>query len=558
MSLDDIKRSSDKAADESVNEPTVEDRFAAFDQPVRPEDKPGKKRRLNPRLRTLFIAVGAVVALVAVLLLIPLLPEQNAGSSAGSTGGDTLTYTLLDKTTDKKDTVAVSKAAITNESGSFTVSYHDDEDVYKLDGYEDLDLEAEKTIALTDCGSLITAMDKVQSVGKLSDYGLDKPKASATFTYHDNTSATLHVGNPTPTEDGYYVRLQDSGEVYVCSQSAVESFLMTAGQFVETTLIAAPTIKTDDKDGVAVLKEVTITGAAHSKTLKLRRTSSEDKGEFLYFSHLIIEPYLRGVREDVSQSLSSFNSLVASEAVVLHPTKQQLKEFGFDNPHTVAQMTLAVESSPKDENSSANTSQSSESNVTLIYYGLTKNTVRIGSLTKDNHYLVMVDGVDAIFLVANSSLACIVERSYENTVSQLLFLKDITALSRITVKSGGKEYPFALSHHPDETDSDKKLTVSLNGQTTDTPQFRTLYQLMMGLERYDTVNTLPNTEPDLSITMYNADGSVYMSTTFFPYTGSQCIVKTSEGELFTTKTSFITHFTEQLQNYLNGKEVLVR
>lgn len=557
MSLDDIKQPADTPIEPAAQE-TPQDPFAAFEQPVRPEDKPGKKRRLNPRLRTLFIAVGAVVALVTVLLLIPLLPEQNAGSSAGSTGGDTLTYTLLDKTTDKKDTVAVSKAAITNESGSFTISYDNKEDVYKLVGYEDLDLDADTATTLTDCGALITAMDKVQAVGKLNDYGLDKPKASATFTYHDNTSATLHVGNLTPTEDGYYVRLQDSNDVYVCSQSAVESFLLTAGQLVETTLIAAPTVKTDDKDGIAVLKDVAITGAAHSQPLTVRRTSSDDKGEFLYFSHLIVKPYLRGVNETVSQELSSFNSLVASGAVVLHPTKQQLKEFGFDNPHTVADITLAVETSPKEESSSATEPKPGESNVTLIYYGLTKHTIRVGAVTKDNHYLVMVDDIDAIFLVANTTLACIVERDYENTVSQLLFLKDITALGRITVVSGGKEYPFALTHHPGKENSDEKLTVTLNGKTTDTAQFRTLYQLMMGLERYDTVDALPASDADLSITMYNTDGSVYLTTTFFPYTGSQCVVKTTEGELFTTKTSFITHFTQQLENYLNGKTVLVR
>lgn len=557
MSLDDIKQPTNTSM-EPATQDTPQDPFAAFEQPVRPEDKPGKKRRLNPRLRTLFIAVGAVVALVAVLLLIPLLPEQNAGSSAGSTSGDTLTYTLLDKTTNKKDTVAVSKAAITNESGSFTISYDNKEDVYKLVGYEDLDLEADTATTLTDCGALITAMDKMQTVGKLNDYGLDKPKASATFTYHDNTSATLHVGNLTPTEDGYYVRLQDSDEVYVCSQSAVESFLLTAGQLVETTLIAAPTVKTDDKDGIAVLKDVAITGAAHSQPLTVRRTSSNDKGEFLYFSHLIVKPYLRGVNETVSQELSSFNSLVASEAVVLHPTKQQLKEFGFDKPHTTADITLAVETSPKDTKTSDAPTNAGESNITMIYYGLTKHTIRVGAVTKDNHYLVMVDDIDAIFLVANTTLACIVERDYENTVSQLLFLKDIKALSRITVVSGGKEYPFTLTHHPEKENSDEKLTVTLNGKTTDTAQFRTLYQLMMGLERYDTVDTLPASDADLSITMYNADGSVYLSTTFFPYTGSQCVVKTTEGELFTTKTSFITHFTQQLENYLNGKTVLVR
>ena len=73
MSLDETKRpdmdeSSEKdgtlPAETDAADIREDDRFSVFDNPVRPEEKSPKKRRMNKRTRTLVIALICVVVLV--------------------------------------------------------------------------------------------------------------------------------------------------------------------------------------------------------------------------------------------------------------------------------------------------------------------------------------------------------------------------------------------------------------------------------------------------------------------------------------------------------------
>ncbi len=563
MSLDETKRpeeeliSSPTDGSPATDEVAEEDRFAAFINPVKPEDVKPKKGKMNPRIRTLLIALITVVALIAVLVLIPLLPDKEPLSSHnhGSTDGDSQVISLLNKTSDNdSNTVVVPELTIQSEKEKYTIRFDDKEDVYRLVGYEDIDLDEESVATLIDGAAVLNASQKVAQVTSLSEYGLDKPDYTVTITYYDAGTASLLIGDATPDAEGFYVKLADSESVYICSQDAMSPFRMSYLEYVQTTLVTPPTVKDDDENGSAILRRLTMTGKNLSKPLTIRRSTEEDGMEMNYFNYIISSPYKRGIADQVIASLTTMTSLTASQGMVLHPTEADLARYGFHNPLMVAELTLSVETTLEKDNSSE--SSETEEETTYIYYGGTDYKITIGSTTEDGDYLVMIDGINAIYLVSYSALSPIAERTYENTVNPLLFLKDITQLSRVEVKLDGTVYSFKLAHHADKEESDEKMTVTMAGKPYDTENFRSLYQLMMEMQRYGATTEMPAGQPQLSISIFDTEGKQHLSVELFPLSGSLYAVRTTEGELFTTKASNVTHFIKQLDNYLNNKEVL--
>lgn len=524
-----------------------EDRFSAFDQPVRPDDKKkSTKKPLNPRMRTLFIALGAVVLLTAILLLVLYLPRGEQPGSSGTSTPTEITYPLIEKGT-SEDTGTVTSLQVKNSHGSYTLNFNSNEKVYTLAGYEDLTLDSSTVQGLTEAAMALSATAKLGADGSPADYGLDKP-ATVTAVYKDGTSHTLRIGSAVPSGSGYYVALDESNEVYICSSTTMEHFLTADTALVSTVLLTTPTAKSDDSDGKAVLRELSISGSAHSQALSIRRAQSDESTEVSYTSYVMTKPYYRGVKEAVSNSLASFTYLYASQAVALHPTAAQLATYGLNNPGTVAKITLAIETPDANADSSDSTA--------MVYYNSVSATVRIGNQDADGSYYVTVDGIDAVFTVSASSLQIITERQYVNTVSDLLFIKDITTLGRVEITLNDTTHRFTLTHDADAEDSDKTMIVTEGDKTYSTPDFRTLYQRMMSFSRYTEKDTSPSGKPNLSFSLYTSDGKQYMGVQFYPVSGSLYCVVTSEGETFSTKASAVEDFINQYQNYLAGKTVL--
>ncbi len=544
MSFDDIKKDLPDTQDETVDNP-----LAAFEEVGPVEKKPQKQHKLKKQTRTILIASVAALVLAGALVLVTILLRQDNGGSSGSTSHievDT-SEVLLDKAE-----VGIDKVDIHNQDATYTVYYDKSEDVYRIKGYEDLMMDDEITKSLTTYAATITAAKKVDKKAPLKDYGLDKPAATATIRYKDGTTATLSVGNQTPTKDGYYVRMDGNEAVYIFEADKATIYTFMPAAYIETSLITPPDAKKDDANGSVVLKEIAYSGANFSTPMKLRRSYHTDSEELSLFSYIIVKPYVRSTSDTAGTELASFKSLTASQAVILHPTAAQKAKLGLGRPAVKMQATLAIETSKGTKQSGTTEVQINE------YYGATTSTILVGDKDQNGDYYVMVEGIDAIFLVNNESLSMIAERTYENTVNPLLFLKNIADLSRIVIKTEGKTYDFRLTHYSGKEDESEKMTVTMGKKTYDTTEFRELYQLLMGLERYKSTQDKPRgSKATMEVTLYDADGKRYMGAKYYPLSGTLCAVNTDEGEWFTTRWKNITHFTQQIENYIKGEKVLI-
>ena len=255
----------------------------------------------------------------------------------------------------------------------------------------------------------------------------------------------------------------------MCSSDSLSCFLADGASYVNTTLLTAPTVKQDDSTGSPSLREVTLSGRSHPEPLTIRRRVNADGDEMLYYTYVISEPYKRGVSDEAANQLATFYSLTASRAVVLHPTAEQLKTFGFDNPLTVMNLTLSVVSTVK-----SNASSDSEEGEEIIdFYNTTKATLTIGDKDDEGNYLVMLDGINAVFAVPAANLAAVAERTYDNTVTDLLYLKNVQEVGRIDLFAADMgKHSFTLTHVKNEDDRDKSLIVKEGDKQYSTPEFR--------------------------------------------------------------------------------------
>ena len=114
--------------------------------------------------------------------------------------------------------------------------------------------------------------------------------------------------------------------------------------YIGTTLISAPTVRDDDTKGEAILRDMKLTGSLRAgQPLSFRRTTASDSAETKLFTYVITSPYLRRFNDTMLQSLlTSTTSLTATVAVVAHPTAEELTQYGFDDPYSVAEFNLAV------------------------------------------------------------------------------------------------------------------------------------------------------------------------------------------------------------------------
>ncbi|MBQ4333713.1 MAG: DUF4340 domain-containing protein [Clostridia bacterium] len=557
MSLDDIKQQLEsESLAEEVTTPaaetadTAQDPFSSFVEVNRVAEKKEKKTRFSKQTRTIIFTSAGAILLAVVLLLVTLLPSSDVVGSSGSAGDAVVdnSIVLVDKTV--KDTVTVKQVDVRNESGEYTIFYNETEKIFQLKGYEDILLSKSMTDTLTAYTTVVSAADKVNNVDKLSTFGLDKPVATATITYKDGSTCTVSVGDMIPSEDGYYAQVSGDENVYMFTSDTAAIFQMMSVAFADTTLISTPSVKSDDKNGSAVLKEITYTGKNYPQPLHIRRSYHTDMTELTYYSYIISDPYLRGTNDATSGILTNFKSLSAVQALVLHPTEEQKKRVGFDNPLSVMNITMAVETPAESD-----TSETDDAEINT-YYNSTTTKVTVGSQDEDGNYIVMVDGINAIFLVDKAVFSSVADRNYANSVNTLLFAKNIVKVSRIAIKTAENDCNFTLTHFPEAEESDDEMKVTQGDTTYSTQEFRELYTLMMSIMRYDTWEEAPSGESALTIHLYNLDGSLFLGADFYSISGSRFLVRTTKGEQFTTRSAEVNHFIKQVANYVNGEDVL--
>lgn len=565
MSTEHLNTDNTASESSEINESMLS--FVELNEKDKKKAEAAKPRRIRRRTLNLILTSAGTVLIAIILLVVMLLDKQAPTTGDGGTTSpdatvETPKIILLNKAGDKETKgTPMKQIDIENKDGNYTIRYDETTKLYHIVGYEDIFLNTEMLLTLRTHAETIEAIEQIEDVSNLAAFGLDKPQATATITYTDDSTARLFLGNTTPSETGYYGQLEGTEGVYIFESDAVSLFRFRSTAFVHTALSAPPSVKSDDKHGKALLKEVTFSGTAHPIPLVMRRSYYNDSEELTYFSYIISAPYLRCTTDAVSNALSQVQAIIAEQALILHPTAAEKEKMGFNKPLIDLKFTMAVET--EEENQSNSNTPNTESpavdknDTPKIYYNSIDYHITIGSLDENGNYIAMVEGTDVIFLVSKEAYGFFFDRTYQNSVNEFLFFKSIEDLSRVSIQLNNASYSFDLAHYPEKEEPDDKLKVTMDNKVYSTEDFRELYQLLMGLKRYGVPEKEPTSEVPLEIALYDSEGKLYLGAKYYNTSGSLCTVETSEGELFTTRWSDVAFFIQQVDNYLNGRDVLI-
>lgn len=375
----------------------------------------------------------------------------------------------------------------------------------------------------TNVTSVVTAACKVtakrmieENCENLEKYGLDNPKIIAQLTDNNDKTYKLSIGNEAPSGGNYFL-YNDENTVYVLSLVSVTSLELSPLDLVDVML-------TDTVEDLSY-ERIELFGTVREKPIVIVNMDSlAAEDETVLFAYDIISPGSAHLEANIANEfLYSFSEMYANKAEVLHPTKEDLTKYGFDNPYS----TVKIETVDKTQN------------------------IIVGKVEGDKVY-VMRDDVDIIFEASKEVLTWI-ETQYEDLVSNIFLTPYIGDISDVTIKFDDKSYSFK-TEYSDETD----LTATYKGAELDPDNFKRFYQVLVSayLENYS--EEVPQGTPSLTVIYSYKDGKeekleLYQSTA----DPRKVVIVLNEKPMnFLMRYNFMEKVKNDVVNLLDGKEIV--
>ena len=355
-----------------------------------------------------------------------------------------------------------------------------------------------------------------ENCDNLEKYGLDNPKIIAQLTDNNDKTYKLSIGNEAPSGGNYFL-YNDENTVYTISLISVTSLEFSPLDLVDIVL-------TDTLEDLSY-ERIELFGTVREKPIVIVNMDSlADEDDTVLFAYDIISPGSAHLEANIANEfLYSFSGMYANRAEVLHPTKEDLTKYGFDNPYS----TVKIETVDKTQN------------------------ITVGKVEGDKVY-VMRDDVDIIFEASKEVLTWI-ETQYEDLVSNIFLTPYIGDISDVTIKFDDKSYSFK-TEYSDETD----LTATYKGAEIDPDNFKRFYQVLVSayLENYS--EETPTGTPSLTLTYSYKDGredelELYQST---EDPRKVVIVLNEKPMNFLMRYNFMEKVKNDVENLLNGKEIV--
>lgn len=485
---------------------------------------------MKKNTKILIIVSVAAVLLVGLMLLLIFMPNGNKDATASydegismSTSTDENGVHQANINTDENGEIEnnsygtlieyvpaqISKIHLENEKGTLDITSYTPVNengetqttVYEVVGYEDFDLQAGIADAIANAVSTVE-FTKVVTLDKEdgADFGFDKPRATATVTYTDDTTAVIIVGDDAPQGAGTYIKFGDGDTVYL-----VAADTMTALDYGLTDLmtltINSSALNTDNSQA----SSITLSGSNFPQTIVLKPNDGK-KASASYVMTSPVECYANESESSLVEG--AIRGLYADSVKMVNPSSDQLKSLGLSSPYA---------------------------EVKAVYPDETVDIIA-SKPDGDGNVNVMKNGGNVVYVMASSKLPW-VTTSYEALVNEYVLYPKMTALSQMTVNDGSNTYDFKLSSkETTKTDDDGSettattTTIQYGKKEIELTEFSTFFQSVALIELADADEESVSGNPVTTVTYtYSSDGST--DTVKFYSTGGNRYVATLNGRV---------------------------
>lgn len=358
----------------------------------------------------------------------------------------------------------IKKVKVTNEYGSFELlsetptekatdaegkeTVITGETVYTVVGYEDAPLASGLPDAVANDAAAVKTTNIVDITGaNPEEYGLTKPRATATVTFANGNERTITVGNEAPGATGVYIMVNGDKAIYLVDVESVDAFL-----YKKTSMLDQTVTSTSEESGSTTPKKVSISGSNFKDTLEFVPNDDETVTGAYYKMTAPVKAFANVTNG--SAVLESLRSVSADEVLAYKPSKEDLKAEGvdLDNPYAEINAEFAD---------------------TKVHLYASK------AYDQEENSMVKVYNPDTKMLYAiTASKVAWATTSYEAMRYEYVMKPNMDFIKNIEITAGGKSYSFDLTKET-ETDSEGNETTSTVvkcGKTTiDSSKFDTFF-----------------------------------------------------------------------------------
>ncbi len=505
-------------------------------------------KRMTKRTRSLLYAVIALAVVGGLLAgLLWLLPETDNNTDDPVIDESVV---LFDKS--DNDTVKLSSAVISLADDSYTIEMADD-DLYTVKGYDDLPLDHTLLADTADTLLSITATRLVlEAPENPADFGFGKTNVTVSASYSDDSAFAFEIGDLSPSGEGYYVREVGKSAIYLMDAAFCETVICTSTHYINRLPITAPTA--EESTDTVVVRDVTLSGTVRPQTIYFQITEMPENPEenMVISGYAIQRPYFHAVDSNSPLiTYSTFSSMTATDVVTLRPTAADLATYGLSNPYSVCTVNLSLKRTTETKGEDGKTDSK------ISYHSTFKHTIKLGNTDKNGNYYGVVYAentlVPVVYLFEPSAVSAWVDAEYEDVADDMLYFQHITNLTSLSITDKSDTKTFALEHIADEEDTDKNMTVTANGKTYSTPDFRTLYSSLLSLYRVGSTDETPTGTPILTVqfTPIKQHGST-TTIRIYEYTAGYCIAVHNSGEKHLLNAKDVQNLQTKYQKFLAG------
>ena len=551
--MDDIKKETLETAEETAALTDTEiqhpedndDALESFLSREQKEKKPAKTGKSRKSILVLIIAAVVVAGLILALILIrktpvPIeestepaeislsvsedgvheadVPVDENGNILQNGTGSLLSYVPAD----------ISEINVENQDGSFTVTSSTPEGeatVYTLVGFEDYALqdgiadEIATHAAALDFGKIISADND------LSDFGLDKPRATVQVKYNDDTTAVIRVGNDAVGENaGTYVAFGSFDTVYLVNSDDISCFFYSVNSFISRAI--TDTVEDSDNSEFSTL---TISGTHFDKPI----TIEPNTDEAIDAVYLVTSPRRMYANATEAYDIAgNIRGLYAEEVVCVNPSENQMQSYGLSEPYA------KVVASYPDTDITLSASAPGDDGLVYIY-------------NPDTNVIYTIQLAAVCW--AKTSLDLLLPENPLNVKMQYV--------SGIRFSAGDTNFGISVTSASetitDEDGNEQEVfdtAATYNGETLDETNFSVFFQNLNAIKNQGTTDSKGKDEV-MNVTFTYSTGRDSDTLTVYSSDTAQYILALNGEMIGTASKSFIDNLIKGANNLINGEQV---
>lgn len=417
----------------------------------------------------------------------------------------------------------------TNETDPTTgkVKEKTDATIYKIIGYEDFKLQDGVADEVANaCSTLeFTSVSAENAADNLKDFGLDKPRATVTVTYTDNTKSVFKVGNDAAQNLGTYVMFGSGKSVFLCDKEKVSKFLLGINDYISHTINESASDASTSE-----FKTLTLSGSKFSRSVTLKPNPDT---KHVTAANIMVSPIQTYADDSEASTVTgAVRGLMAKSVAKVNPSSSDLSNYGLANPYA----KLHAE-----------------------YSDTTVNLLASKPNSKGDCFL-MKDGGKVVYIIASASIPW-VNTTEKKLISNYVFNPELSGLKNMSVSFKGKNYDFNIKTTTVKTTDDKgeensttETTTKYKGKNLDEGNFETFYKNVTLLTKAEKGNPSASGTPALTV-KYTYSGSRTPDTVAFYKSGAKYIATVNSKSVGTVYANYIEKIISQTPQVAEDKEV---